>query len=423
MILSLSLNNEQKNIQKIGPAMVHSLNILQMNVADLYDLVMEESKRNPSVEPLDTDGRYSNGGRKEAYLESMKDRPSIEEYLLDQVPDWPQEKKDILLELVYKLDENGFYSGDFEKIATKLHASSEQVRVVSDELKNLRPYGLGARNLQEALIIQTKNILTDEGAKSEIIRIIEKHLDDILNGFFKKISQEEQLPVSTIEKIGHFILRLNFSPLSFFHSEDSIAIIPDVRIFKRDDNWIVEVNDSYYPKLRFSKMYKEIYSKPGEDEAKKYLKDCAKHARLLSNAIDKRNSTLYNVARSILEHQKQFFEFGPQWMRGLSLKEIADELDINISTVSRAILDKYVDTPFGIKKMSTFFDSSVNGYSSTFIKTEIKNILKNKGRGLSDQKIADMLGERGIKVARRTIAKYRKEDNLPNSRIRKIVQN
>lgn len=401
--------------------MIQSLGILQMNVADLYDLVMAESNRNPSIELVDSDTRYSDGAQKDAYLESIKDRKSIESYLLDQVPDWSQEKKDILLELVYGLDEHGFYHDDFSKIARKLHVSENLVANVSEELKNLRPYGLSSRNLREALIVQTQNILTDEKTKAEIVLIIEKHLDDILRGFFKKVAKSEHLPIRAVDKIGHFILRLNFSPLSFFHSEDSVAVVPDVRIFKRDGKWIVEVNDYYYPKFRFSKMYKEIYSMSGEDSAKSYLRSCAKRARMLSNAINKRNVTLYNISCSILKHQEQFFEFGPQWIGGLSLKEVGAELNINISTVSRAILDKYVDTPFGIKKMSSFFESNVDGYSRTFIKIEIKKILKDADKNLSDQKIADILGDRGIKIARRTIAKYRKEDNLPNSRIRRIV--
>lgn len=413
--MSLSLSSEQRNIQKIGPAMLQSLNILQLDVAGIANLIVEESKRNPAIELVEP--KYSDGDKKTAFLESIKDRPSIEQYLLEQVPDWSQENKDILLEILCNLDEDGFCKEDLKKIAIKLHVPPEEVASVSEELKNLRPYGLSSKNLKEALIVQTRNVVSDPKVRAEITEIIERHLDDILSGFFKKIAKKEHLDLREVERVGRFILRLNFSPLSYFRSENIVAVIPDVRIFKREDRWIVEVNDFYYPQIRFSKVYKDSHFL--DDTSKSYLKDCAKRVRILTNAINKRNLTLYNISCSILEHQKRFFEFGPKWINSLSLKEVADELGMNISTISRAVADKYIDTPFGTKKMSAFFEQNIDGVSATFIKNEIKNILKNKN--LSDQKVADILNLRGIRIARRTIAKYRKEENLPNSRIRKIV--
>ncbi len=401
--------------------MIHSLSILQMNVVDLYNAVIDESRRNPAIELVESNKNFFKNDKNYSYLESIKDKPSIENYILEQVLDWPQDKKDILLEIIYNLDDNGFFCGDFTQLASKLHVDNSLVSAISEELKNLRPYGLSSKNLQEALIVQTNNILTDENTKAKIITLINKHLDDLLHGFFKKIARVENLSIREVEKIGRFILKLNFSPLSFFHSEDNVAIIPDVRIFKQKDEWIVEINEEYYPQMRFSKIYKEIGTMSDEYAARKFLKDCARRARMLSNAINKRNVTLYNISCAILNHQKQFFEFGPKWLQGLCLRDIAEELHINISTVSRAIVDKYIDTPFGTKKMTTFFETNIAGYSSTFIKAEIRKILKQFNTRLSDQKITDILNDRGIKIARRTVTKYRQRENLPNSRIRKIV--
>lgn len=419
--MSLSLNAEQKNIQKIGPVMLRSLDILQLNTVDLRDLVIKEVNNNPAVEFVEPDKTSFEGDKKEFYLESLKDKKSIEDYLLEQVPDWSERKKDILLKIVYVLDEDGFFHDDLKKIADQLKVPVEEVLSVQEELKNLKPYGLSSRNRQEALVVQAQNILAGSRDLPKVIDVIEKHLNDILTGFFKKVAKNENLSLRQVERIGRFILRLNFSPLSFFHSEYVAPVIPDARIFKREIEWVVEINEYYFPRLRFSKMYKDIYSVAGNDSAKDFLINCAKRARVLSSAIEKRNETLRSVLYSILGHQKQFFEFGPKWTRGLSLKMVANELNVNVSTVSRAVANKYVDTPFGVKKISTFFESSVRGYSSTFIKTEMKKLLKHADHYLSDQEIADTLHDRGVSVARRTITKYRHEENLPNSRIRKIT--
>lgn len=417
--MNVLLNSEQKNVQKIGLAMINSLNVLQMNVVELREFVLKEYRINPAMELVKYDKNTSeNYDKNNEYLALIKDKQPIEEYILAQIPDWTQEKQDILLEIIYNLDERGFFHGNFTSIAEKFHVPEREVENISDELKNLHPYGLSSSNLAEALIIQVKNTLPEGDVKNLTINLIQDHLEDILHGFFKKIAKKESISIEKVKKISHLVMKLNFSPLSFFHSEDALEIVPDVKFSKVNGEWKIEINESYFPEIRFSKIYKDVFSLSEQASTIEYMRNCAKKVKWLSNAIQKRNTTLYKIANAILSRQQQFFEFGQKWLKGLSLKEIASDINVNISTVSRAILGKYADTPFGIKKMDFFFDSNVNGYSSTFIKTEIKKILQRSVKPLSDQKIADLLKGLGINVARRTITKYRKEDNLPNSRLR-----
>jgi RNA polymerase sigma-54 factor len=417
--LDLFLSSEQKLFQKISPAMFQSLNILQMNVADLRNLVLRECEKNPAVEPIEC-GKLSSPGRREDFSD-IKAEQSMEEYILCQVPEWPDSKRAILATILKNLDEKGFFAGKVSAIAVEHGVPSEIIGDVLDELKTLKPYGIGAKDLPEALLVQLDNI-PGIGAitKKKTERIIGAHLCDLLRGSLRKIAKEENMALEDVKAIGRLVSRLRFSPLSFFERDVALAIIPDVRFFRRSGEWIVEVNDTYYPQLRFSGTYKSLLVGHSDLESVKYLKNQAKSARLLTRAIFRRKDTLLKIAQSILEHQMQFFTYGQKWLKRLSMGEIAEDISINVSTVSRAISGKYAETPHGTFKMSVFFESGVRDCSATFIKTEMKNLILTSRTHLSDEKIASVLGERGIEVSRRTIAKYRKQENLPNSRVRKI---
>jgi RNA polymerase sigma-54 factor len=228
------------------------------------------------------------------------------------------------------------------------------------------------------------------------------------------------MAVRDVEAVARLISRLRFAPLSFFEGKAAPTAVADVTIFKKDGEWIVDVNDTYYPQLRFSNTYKNLLFGCRDQEAIQYMKGQAKNARVLAKAILKRKETLRKVSYSILGHQLQFFEYGVKWLNRLSMREIAEDISMNVSTVSRAVAGKFVGTPHGLFKSSIFFESGVGDYSATFIKTEMKKLLSDSHAKISDQKITDILGRRGIHVSRRTIAKYRQQENLPNSKIRKI---
>jgi RNA polymerase sigma-54 factor len=291
---------------------------------------------------------------------------------------------------------------------------------VLGELKTLKPWGMGARDLREALLIQMRNISGIDAAKmSKAERVVAAHLDDLLRGSLKKIAKLESISLEDVKFAAELAVRLSFSPLSFFEGDAAPTIVPDIKFFKRDGEWVADVNDTYYPRLKFSETYKNLLAECPDNEAIKYLKEQAKSARLLTDAISKRKATLRKIAQSILEHQAQFFEFGARWLKRLSMREIAEDISVSVSTVSRAIAGKYAETPHGTLELSKFLESGVNDCSAAFIKGEIGELLGSKGY-LSDRKIADILNGHGIAVARRTISKYRRQLNLPNSRVRKV---
>jgi RNA polymerase sigma-54 factor len=399
--------------------MFQSLNILQMNVMDLRNLVIGECGKNPAVELVEP--KNSSCADYDAILSNVKAEQSMEEYLLEQILEWTDSSKSILISLLKNLDERGFFAGSVDSIATEHHVAPEVVSGVLNALKTLKPYGIGAENLAEALLIQINNI-SSIGAvmRAKAEWIISAHLDDLLRGSLKKIAKVAGVTMEDVKVIAKFVSRLRFAPLSFFAHDVALAIIPDVKFFRREDKWIIDVNDTYYPQLRFSGIYKDLLVGRSDQATVKYLKNQARSARLLTNAILKRKETLHKIAQSILAHQMQFFEYGPKWLKRLSMREVAENISVNVSTVSRAISGKYAETPHGVLKLPTFFESGVDDCSATFIKSEMKKLILNSSEQLSDQKIAEILGERGINVSRRTIAKYRQKENLPNSRIRKI---
>jgi RNA polymerase sigma-54 factor len=417
--LDLSFGSEQRLLQKISPAMFQSLNILRLNVTDLRELVIGESEKNPAVELVEHKN-LPHGSHGDTFSD-IKAEQSMEEYILEQVPEWSDGEKDILLTLLKNLDEKGFFAGNVGAIAAEHGIAIEVVAHILGELKTLRPWGIGAENLPEALLIQLKNIAGLGGsARAQAERIIAAHLDDLLRGSLKKIAKRESMELGDVEAIAKLVSRLRFTPLSFFEHDIAQTIIPDIKFFMRNGEWLVEVDDSYCPQFRLSDTYKNLLAGHGDAEAIKYLKEQAKSARLLTRAILRRKETLGKIAQSILERQMPFFAYGPKWLKRLSMREIAEDISMNISTVCRAIADKYAQTPHGMFKLAAFFESGVDDCSATFIKNEMKRLMGSATGQLSDQKISHILRGRGISVSRRTIAKYRKQMNLPNSRIRKI---
>ncbi|MDR2435904.1 MAG: RNA polymerase factor sigma-54 [Puniceicoccales bacterium] len=415
--MDLLLGSEQRLLQRINPGMVQSLNILQMNIVDLRDFVIGECEKNPAVEFVER--RNSPHARGDAIFNATAEQ-TMDEYILSQVPEWPEENKTILLSLLQNLDEKGFFAGNVDSIAAEHCALPETVEGVLSELKTLRPYGIGAKNLPEALLIEIRSIPGIGAAiKSKAEQIVERYSDDLLRGSLKKIAKLSNIALGDVMSVAKLVSRLRFAPLSFFRSDTSPEIIPDIKFFRRNGEWIVDVDDAHCPQLKFSAAYKGLLAGNPDQETVKYLKKQAKRVRLLTEAISKRKATLHRVAQSILEHQMQFFEFGPKWLKRLSMREVAEDISVSISTVSRSVAGKYAETPHGTFALSEFFESGVNDCSATFIKGEMKSLL-GAAMCLSDQEIANILNDRKISVSRRTVSKYRQQLNLPNSRIRKI---
>ncbi|MDR2603221.1 MAG: RNA polymerase factor sigma-54 [Puniceicoccales bacterium] len=421
--MDISLSQDQKQIQKLSPAMRQSLEILQMPTADLWELIKKECKKNPTIEIDDrrrdgwTFSKEKSDSHQE-FLENIEETVSLEDHLLQQVPEWEEGEKAILLKLLEFITERGFFDGDLQDIANSLSVNIDRVKWVYDELKLLHPHGIGAKNLQECLLLQLDQITSGEhiGLAKTLVR---EYFDELQRGKIDFLGKKLHVSREKIARAGKIITRLNFSPISGFSNERNITIVPDLKICKLDGEWVINFNADHIPLLRFSELYKKMVSGDCEktSETWRYLKKQAQHGKQLYEAVDRRQTTLMGIAKVILERQIDFFERGPKFMKALRLIDVAKQTNLHISTISRAVHGKYVHTPHGIFEMSKFFDTGgTESVSQGAILERMREIIKSKKTRTTDAKIAEILGRYNIYIARRTVAKYRKMINMPNSR-------
>ncbi|MDR2738154.1 MAG: RNA polymerase factor sigma-54 [Puniceicoccales bacterium] len=421
------LTQEQKQVQKLSAAMRQSLEILQMPVRDLGELIKKECAGNPTIEVVEWRDRAHTGRERSdihsEFLENVAGEIPLHEHLLQQVPDWTDGRKKILLKLLEFVDERGFFDGNLGEIAETLHADPEEVEFVYEESKSLSPCGIGARNLREWLLLQLELRRGDAGA--EIAKIIVRdNFDDLQVGKIDALCKKLKLPRAKVIEAGKLVARLNFSPISGFSNEKTTAMITDFRIFKSDGEWAIDCNSDFLDTVRFSSLYKEAMADNSSIDRKTlaYLRKRARDGRQLCNAIERRQSTLLEIAKVILARQLEFFEYGAKYMKPLRLKDVAAETKLHVSTISRAVRGKYVSTPHGTLPMAKFFDSGVQeSISKGAIMERIRMIVNSRNGRPTDAKIAEILGQSGINVARRTVAKYRKMMRMPNSRALKVA--
>lgn len=287
-------------------------------------------------------------------------------------------------------------------------------------IQQLDPIGVGARNLAECLIIQAKN----QGIyEEELITIIEEDLDLIALNKVKEISKKHKISMQKCINLINKIKKLDPKPGKMCCSERPVYVQPDVMVEKIDNEFIVYINEKDSYLLKINNFYKEVLKNSSSDnEAKEFIKNKLNSATNLVKNIQSRNHTVLKIAQAIVSYQEEFFNKGPQFIKPLKLKDIAQIIDCHESTVSRGVNGKYMLTPFGLYEFKYFFSSAIETTSdemtsSTSIKKIIKETIKgeNKKKPLSDEYLSKILKEQGISVARRTVAKYREELNIPSS--------
>lgn len=287
-------------------------------------------------------------------------------------------------------------------------------------IQQLDPIGVGARNLAECLIIQAKN----QGIyEEELITIIEEDLDLIALNRVKEISKKHKISMQKCINLINKIKKLDPKPGKMCCSERPVYVQPDVMVEKIDNEFIVYINEKDSYLLKINNFYKEVLKNSSSDnEAKEFIKNKLNSATNLVKNIQSRNHTVLKIAQAIVSYQEEFFNKGPQFIKPLKLKDIAQIIDCHESTVSRGVNGKYMLTPFGLYEFKYFFSSAIETTSdemtsSTSIKKIIKETIKgeNKKKPLSDEHLSKILKEQGISVARRTVAKYREELNIPSS--------
>lgn len=289
-----------------------------------------------------------------------------------------------------------------------------------EKIQQLDPVGVGARDLVECLIIQVKSQgVYDE----ELINIIKKDLDLIALNKVKEISKKHKISMQRCINLVNKIKQLDPKPGKMCCSEKTVYVQPDVMVEKIDNEFIVCMNEKDPYKLKINNFYKEVLKNSSSDnEAKDFIKSKLNSATHLVKNIQSRNNTILKIAEAIVSYQKEFFNKGPQFIKPLKLKDIAQIIDCHESTVSRGVNGKYMLTPFGLYEFKYFFSSAIETIndemtSSTSIKKIIKETIKgeNKKKPLSDEHLSKILKESGISVARRTVAKYREELQIPSS--------
>ena len=335
--------------------------------------------------------------------------------------------------IIDSLDENGYLHNDLKDILEAAQNILPNEDIELDEIvavlhliQQFEPSGVAARNLQECLKIQLKQLPEDTAHRENALLIVNEHLDLLAAQDQQGLLKRTKFSESQLRAAVGLIQTLNPYPGGKIGQDENSYIIPDVVVSKQKNRWRVELNPDTAPKLRINTSYASLIRRADSSADNTYLKNHLQEARWFLKSLQSRHETLLKVATCIVEHQRAFLEQGPEAMKALVLRDIAEEVELHESTVSRVTSQKYMLTPRGLFELKYFFSSHVGTSSggecsSTAIRAMIKKLVSQEDprKPLSDNKIADLLQEQGIEVARRTIAKYRESLNIPSSSDRK----
>lgn len=366
---------------------------------------------------------------------------SLLDHLSWQLNLTPMSDKDRIIgeSILESVDEEGYLASTVDDIFEGLREElsqeddpleEDEVVAVLHRLQQFDPPGVCARNLADCLSIQLKQLPSDTPHRDVAIKIVENHIELLGTKDFAQIMRKARIKEPELREIFLLIQTLNPKPGSTVESGKSEYVVPDVVVSKdlRNNRWLVELNPEIAPKLRVNSSYASMVKRADNSSDNNYLKDHLQEAKWFIKSLQSRNETLLKVATTIVEHQRGFLDYGEEAMKPLVLHDIAEAVDMHESTISRVTTQKFMHTPRGIFELKYFFSSHVSTdsggeCSSTAIRALIKKLIaaENTRKPLSDSKIANLLGEQGIKVARRTIAKYREAMNIPPSNERKSL--
>jgi len=369
--------------------------------------------------------------RKHDAMQNMASRPpSLHDYLSEQLtfPDIPPTIRALAEFIAQNLDASGYLPIPIEDIPrdSGIEATTEQAEEALRLVQRLDPPGIGARDLRECLLLQ----LSPEMPHAETLRIlISDHLDDLCQNRLPAIERKTHLPMSEIKEALEQLRRLDPRPGARFNPETSARyVVPDL-IVEPDEHgeYQVRLVDDNTPQLTISRRYqKMLKDRNGDPDARAFIQKKIQSARWLIESIEQRRGTLLKVARAIIDHQRDFLDKGPEAIQPLKMQQIADQVGVHVTTVSRAVDDKWVQTPRGIFPLKRFFGggtTSADGEEVAWdtIKQKLLEIIakEDKSDPLSDEGIVEELGRQGLNVARRTVTKYRKALKIPSSRQRR----
>jgi RNA polymerase sigma-54 factor len=476
--MAISQKLHTKLVQKLilTPSLQQAIKLLPMSTIELSDLLNQEMVENPMLEELpseelqaaesatpeektdaekpqtpdktdnwdDSDyqyffGEYLDDGYRPRTPHEVKELPPIENTLstassLADHLEWQlslQTDDPLLREIgqaiIGNLDDDGYLVASFDELAAMGPWKMDDVEGALKLMQGFDPIGVAARDLQECLVLQIRH-LGLEGTPTE--RIVTEHLRLLQNHQIPEIAKKLGLPIEELKEHVEVIRHLDPKPGSRFNPSQSQYVIPDVYVVKVEDQYVAVLNEDGLPQMRISPTYRRLLDKSADssDETRAYVKDKFRSALWLIKSVEQRQKTIYKVATSIINFQRDFLDHGIEHLRPLVLRDVANDIGMHESTVSRVVTNKYMHTPQGVYEMKFFFHSGISSsfgesVSSVTIKQRIRKIIEAEDprKPLSDSKIVSLLQREGLVLARRTIAKYREELKIPTSNQRKML--
>jgi RNA polymerase sigma-54 factor len=470
---------EQKQVQKLilAPALQQAIKLLPLTNLELIEIIDTELSQNPMLEleeeteekdaekeaqtsqeesketakaPTETQERpkeddldiesyfqqYFDDGFP-SYFSERKEMPSLESTLSRSPSLWDhlnwqanltffdKQDKEIAQLIIGNVDEDGYLTASVEEIATTGSTTVEKVNEIREKIKKFDPVGVASLNLKEALLAQMDYL---EVKDKTALEIVNEHLLLLEKSEYAQLAKLLGIPLGDLNHHIEVIKALNPTPGRKYAQEKTFYVVPDIIVFKEGNDLKITLNDEGMPRLKINNYYKNLLSKAGKDspETYEFLKDKMKKALWFLRSLEQRNLTIYKVAKYIVDKQKEFIEKGIDYLKALTLIELAQEIGVHESTVGRVVANKYIMTPRGVFSLKFFFHKSLIGdygeeISSLRVKERIKKLVEteDKKHPLSDIEIGDILAKENFKIARRTVAKYRKQLKIPPSHIRK----
>ncbi|MDP3716896.1 MAG: RNA polymerase factor sigma-54 [Acidobacteriota bacterium] len=460
----------------LTPSLQQAIKLLPMSTLELADLLNQEVVENPLLEEIPTEdlqaadtapavekeaeakaqadktdswddadyeyffGDYLDDGYRPRAPQEVKELPPIENTLstsssLTDHLEWQlslQTEAEAIREIgeaiIGNLDDDGYLVASVDEIASMGPWPIDEVERALLLIQSFDPIGVAARDLQECLTLQIKHLHL-EGTPTE--KIVSEHLRLLHNHQMPDLARKLGLTIEELKGHVEIIQHLDPKPGSRFNPQPSQYVIPDVYIIKVEDQYVAVLNEDGLPQLRISPTYRRLLDKgaaENSDETRAYVKDKFRSALWLIKSVEQRQKTIHKVATSICTFQRDFLDHGIEHLRPLVLRDVANDIGMHESTVSRVVTNKYMHTPQGVFEMKYFFHSGISSsygdaVSSVTIKNRIKKIIESEDpkKPLSDSKIVNILQREGLMLARRTIAKYREELKIPTSNQRKVM--
>ena len=451
--------------QVLAPQLQQSLHILQAAALELQNIVQQELQTNPVLEEevgtfdseegskedgefqeeferlakLDEEWRdymsqsvsYSSRNpedeeRRQFFFDSIATQETLQRHLWEQLntAEVNKSQREAAELIIGNMDDLGFLQTSLEEISQNTSHPSEELEEMLSLIQTFHPIGVGARDLRECLLIQLRRLGKEHSLEYQIV---DEHLEDLGRKRLPELARRLGVSVDQVQRAANFISTLDPKPGQIFTSDPNNYVLPDVSVDKVGEDYTVSLNSDQVPHLRISKTYKDLMTQGANGtDVRDYIREKIRSGKFLIKSIHQRQQTILNIANEIVKRQHEFLENGSAFLKPMTMVQIAEAVGVHETTVSRAISGKYMATPQGVFDLKYFFTPGYQttagaALSNTSVKESISDLVRNEDarNPLSDKEIVEILSDRGIPIARRTVAKYRAELNILPSNLRK----